>query len=167
MKLPSRKDIGMMAEAARTLRDRILIQFLYEAGCTPQEATLVRVRDINLRTSSVYISAHGRKPARLSYISVTLAREIATYVSRSKPTDYLFSITKTHPLTPKRIAQIVEELSTKSLGYKLTPLQIRYAHIKNALDFGIPLLEVQRQVGLYSARAIQLYNELRGGGGNA
>lgn len=140
-----KREIVRMAQAARTDRDSILIRFLYETGCTPAEATKVQVKHINIANATVYIEAHGRKPARLSYISTSLAREIAAYTRQDDQDSYLFSVTKKEALTPKRISQIVAELG-KAIGRNATPLDIRYAHIRNALEYGIPLIEIQRQV---------------------
>lgn len=154
-----RREIARMAQAARTDRDSILIKFLYETGCAPAEATKVKVKHVNIANATVYIEAHGRKPARLSYISTSLAREIAAYTRQDEQDSYLFSVTKKEPLTPKRISQIVAELG-KVIEKKITPIDIRYAHIRQALEYGIPLIEVQRQVGLESTRAAELYNTL-------
>jgi integrase len=158
MNILSRKAILKISQAARITRDRILIRFWYETGCTPGEATRIRVKDINVAMSTIYISRHGRTPARVSYISTELVREIADYTARSRPQDYIFSMTL-DPLSPKRIAQIVEELSVNALRMKITPLQIRYAHIAHALEFGLPLSEIQKQVGLDATRAMQLYEK--------
>jgi integrase/recombinase XerD len=54
-----------LEEAATCLRDRLLIRFLFHLGCRVSEALSVRVKDVDIRQSTVAI-VHLKKQLRLS-----------------------------------------------------------------------------------------------------
>ena len=100
----------------------------------------------------------SRDKERISQISEELAKEIALLIVSEKPVKYLFSNIAGRNISTKRMRQIVEEESTRLLGMKITPMQIRYAHIIDAMEYGIPLSEIQQQTGLEAKDILDIIN---------
>jgi integrase len=143
-------------------RDLLLIRVLYETGCTVKELVNLKVHDFHTSNCSIHISAETTrtKTSRTSSISPTLCHELLPLTLHKQPTSSLFSSRQSDALTTKRVRQIIQSLSKKSIGREISPQTLRYTHIAHAIQKNIPIKSIQAQVGLDTLRMTQLVDRL-------
>ena len=88
----SSKEYSDILDIVEILRDKLIISFLFETGCTVSELVDVRVKHVNTDENKVSIPAE-KGAARTSLISEELKKDIVKFISRRKKKgdDYLFS----------------------------------------------------------------------------
>jgi site-specific recombinase XerD len=134
-------------------RDRIILQLLFETGCSVNELCAIKVADY-VQTKDYSQFNKIRFSGRYSVISETLAIEIRKYILFRKRhgEEYLFSQNATKPLSVKRVEQLVDQI----YDGKLTPMQIRYMHILHAASKGLSPDTICEQTGLLRQRVLQI-----------
>ncbi len=144
-------------------RDRLILDFLYESGCTVNELVNVKVSDLDPKEATAHIRSEGNKyrEERHCYISKSLAKRIERFCKDKKPTSYIFDTRQSAQMTTKRIRQLVMiYLSKIHLEYKAFPQTFRYTHIIHAYQKGVPISAIEAQVGLKHTRLIQVISSL-------
>lgn len=144
---------------AKEQRDDLITQLLYESGCTVNE--LVNIRKADISDNSLHIRPKNarNKEGRHVYISNILVKKIAAFSKANPGSIYLFSTRQSPQMTTKRVRQIVQGLC-KKIGVDAGPQVLRYTHIVHAYQKKIPLMAIQKQVGLKRSRAIEIFNQL-------
>ncbi|MBN2880444.1 site-specific integrase [Candidatus Woesearchaeota archaeon] len=155
------EEIIDLVRNTKNTRDKILIQILYETGCTVSELTNIKVRDVKLRNKQIVFSENSHaKEKREAHISLNLLNNIKEYLNtRDSTSSHLLSTRQSAKMTPKRIQQLISEyITTKG---KITPQILRYTHIAHAYNKGVGISEITKQVGLKRSRAIEIFSQLK------
>jgi integrase len=136
-----------------SLRDKIILQLLFETGCSVNELCSMKVSDY-IQPKDYSQLNKIKLSDRYSVISENLSIEIKKYILfRKRTTDsYLFSQNINKPLSVKRVEQLVSEI----FGGKLRPMQIRYMHIVYAASKGLSPDTICEQTGLSRQRILQI-----------
>ena len=136
------------------LRDRIILQLLFETGCSVNELCSIKVSDYVQPKD--YAQFNKIKFAnRNSVISENLSIEIKKYIlfRKRRAEDYLFSQNASKPLSVKRVEQLVDII----FDGKIKPMQIRYMHIVHAASKGLSPDTISEQTGLLRQRIWFMY----------
>lgn len=153
-----------LKEIVELLRDKILISFLFETGCTVSELVDIQVKHLNPEENLITFPKEitKNKTERVVFISEELKNDILKFVSRRKKVgdSFLFSSRESTKMSTKRVRQIVQAYSKEALDEILTPQVLRYTHIVRAIEKNIPLPAIQKQVGLDTLRMSQIYDEV-------
>ena len=165
---------------------KLMFQVIYELGCRVGEFVRIQVKHLNFSRSTVFFPAENTKTKypRTSFLPKGLMNEIKSLLKQKtilskrtqsiiKPQAYVFHPGKrwNHRYTEHRIRQIFQMYSHKAglqhsygddqRGRKLkmfTVHSLRHSHIMHhAVDHGIPLPIVQKQVGHRSLKTTSLY----------
>jgi len=153
---------GQLSGLEKNERDQLIVELLYETGCTVNELVNIKKSDIILNMNQLKFSPkHTRnKEPRIVYISSRLVKKIKKFCQQNPESDHLLSSRQSSTMTTKRIRQIVQgwcgKLGKKNAG----PQILRYTHIVHAYLKNIPLNAIQKQVGLKRSRAIEIFSQL-------
>jgi site-specific recombinase XerD len=135
------------------IRDRIILQLLFETGCSVNELCAMKVSDY-IQPKDYPMLNKIRFANRTSVISETLSTEIKRYIlfRNRKSEEYLFSQNVKNPLSVKRVEQLVSAIYEN----KIKPMQIRYMHIVYAASKGLSPDTIGEQTGLSRQRILQI-----------
>ena len=163
-----KKDVTYLSNAqyARLLgviseeRGRLILQVLYETGCTVNELVNIKVSDVDFEQNIIKFPSDNTKThrSRVSHVSKRLIETIDNFVKPGLL--YLFSTRQSGQITTKRVRQLILAFSKRAKLTKVTPQIIRYTHIAHALRKRIPLAAIQKQVGMERLRMVQIYEVL-------
>lgn len=145
-------------------RDQLIIELLYELGCSQNELIKIKVSDINFRENRVLIAAGKSKRPRVSSFSKSTSEIIQQHISNNKlgQNSYILCTRQSKYMTTKRVRQIVQDALKKSLGSEIkNPKILRYTHVAHAYLKNIPLAAIESQTGLTRSRMIQLFREIK------
>jgi len=130
-------DIKRMVNACHTLRDRLLIKILYEAGPRRGELCNMRIKDVQFDEHSAIIWLHGKTGTRTRriYDATEEMREYLTqHPHRDDPEAKFWvgfnpkggSISKTRSLSGYRMYAIVHEIGQRALNRGIFPHGFRH-----------------------------------------
>ncbi len=157
----SKRDFSRLKDQIDNDRDKLILNVLYETGCTVNELVKIKIKEIDFEKKIIKFpsaSTKSNKP-RVSYISKNLVNEITEYIKNHDSPNLLAS-RQSSQITTKRVRQLIQSYSQKAGLGKINPQVIRYTHIAHALEKGITLAAVQKQVGMERLRMVQIYEVL-------
>jgi integrase len=149
MEYLTQQQLHHLLSLADAPRDRLLMQTMYQTGCTVGELVTIRATDIQERA----ILIHNRA----CQVSPQLTRELHAYCT-SHASVYAFPTRQSGRMTEKRVQQLIKGYLAR-LGLPLrkpTPHVLRYTHVAHALEKRIPLRDIMQQTGLKEQRLAQL-----------
>ena len=157
----SKKEFNRLKNQIDNSRDQLLLNLLYETGCTVNELINIKVKDIHFGKKIIKFPSESTKSnkSKISFISKTLTEKIKKFTEK-QISSYLFVTRQSSQITTKRVRQLIQFYSQKAGLGKINPQVIRYTHIAHALEKGIPLTVIQKQVGMERLRILQIYETL-------
>ncbi|MFH1396750.1 MAG: tyrosine-type recombinase/integrase [archaeon] len=157
----SRGELVRLRSQIQNQRDKIILQILYETGCTVNELVNIKYNNINVKSKTIKYPSDitKTKKSRICFISSKLVNELKKY-TRGENFVYLFVTRQSYNITTKRVRQLLQSYGLKARLGKINPQVIRYTHIAHALERGITLTTIQKQVGIERLRMVQIYESL-------
>ena len=142
-------------------RDKLILLVLYETGCTVNEVVHIKLNEMDFTKRHIRFPAESTKAgkSKISSISLDLVNKLQKF-THNFTTTYLFSTRQSGMITTKRVRQLIQSYSKKAGLGKVNPQIIRYTHVARALEKGIPLLAIQKQLGMERLRLVQIYEAL-------
>jgi site-specific recombinase XerD len=161
----SRTEVKALIEAPDSLRNVLIIAFLYYTGLRVSELASLKIFDVDIDKREIQVIGKGNKPRCVPYHQV-LDRAIynwlhevrAGYVHSSSP--YFFPSKHGKHLRSQNIARIVHHAAeTASIQrvvgwrsdgkpmYKVHPHILRHSYATHLVEDGIPLVDVQMMMG--------------------
>jgi integrase/recombinase XerD len=179
-------ELAQFFDCIDNYRHKLMFQTIYELGCRVGEFVRIQDKYVNFNRSTIFFPAENTKTrhARTSHLPKELADEIKNLWRQQgilskreerllKPEAYLFHPGRkwNHPYSENRIRQIFQVYIQKvglqqaygkdSFGRNLwmfTVHSLRHSHIMHyAVDRGVPLPIVQKQVGHRSLKTTSVY----------
>ncbi len=137
----SRSDYIRVKSLLNSTRDTLIFSILHELGLTISEIVDLKVLQIDFKNNTLNL------PNRVISISESLINEINTYMHKVSPTKYLFFSRQSPQITPRRIQQVLKNVSN-ILGYKLTPSLLRKQVVARMIYEGKSSSEIKDFSGL-------------------
>jgi integrase len=179
-------ELSQLFDCIDNYRHKLMFQIIYELGCRVGEFVRIQAKHVNFSRGTIFFPAENTKThhARTSHLPKGLANEIKSLLRQQgilskredrllKPEAYLFHHGRrwNHPYTENRIRQIFQVYIRRtglqqvygqdSFGRNLrmfTVHSLRHSHIMHyAVDRGLPLPIVQKQVGHRSFKTTSIY----------
>jgi integrase len=179
-------ELAQFFDGIDNYRHKLMFQTIYELGCRVGEFVHIQAKHLNLSRSTIFFPAENTKTgyARTSHLPRGLTNEIKSLLRQQgilskrderllKPEAYVFHPGKrwNHPYTENRIRQIFQVYIQKAglqqvygqdtFGRNLrmfTVHSLRHSHIMHyAVDRGVPLPIVQKQVGHRTLKTTSVY----------
>lgn len=169
-------EIDALIGAAETDRDHLVLWLLFDSGMRVKELVTTRVADVDLAQRFIRIQATRSKTkrARSPRISETTRDLLKTYIEEhGLPKDgWLFPGQKSgQHLSTKTARRIVDRAAEKAglqvveprnkvNRRKIGPHTLRHSHAVAALTEGIPLHDLQRQLGHSKMSTTEIYTRV-------
>jgi integrase/recombinase XerC len=161
----SKIEVRLIIDAAKSIRDTLIISILYYCGLRANEITLITLDDIDVEKRELMILGKGNKPRIVPYsssldriIRLWIHKERISYVHQNGP--YLFPSKHGEQLTTSAIYRLVIKAAEDSgvqkiVGergdgtkiYKVHPHIFRHSYAAHAVKDGIPLIYLQQYMG--------------------
>lgn len=136
-----------------SLRDRIILELLYDEGLRISELAGLNVEDIDFERETIRVNGKGNKQ-RIAFLSDKLATLLKTYVSEAASGPLVRSIRTGKRLSVRYLRMIVQHYA------KTNPHTLRHSFATHMLDRGANLRAVQELLGHASLSTTQIYTHL-------
>jgi integrase/recombinase XerD len=148
-----------------TLRNHLLIEFLYYTGARVSEVAKLTWRDIKSNRNGlgqVTLFGKGGK-TRTLLLPETLYRDLLTTRTNKDPEAAVFASRKgSKPLQVRQIRKIVNDIAAEAgLDGHVSPHWLRHSHASHSLDRGAPPQLVQQTLGHQSLHTLTRYAHAR------
>jgi integrase/recombinase XerC len=153
---------------AAGLRDRAIIELLYNTGIRLSEISSLGREDIDFQTGEIRVLGKGNKE-RIVPLGENASKTLVEYLDskdkvsslKNKETDYLFVNKYRERLSRRGIARIVKKYGAKvTEDQKTRPHILRHSFATHLLDEGANLLAVKEMLGHESLSTTQIYTHV-------
>jgi integrase/recombinase XerD len=173
-KLISVDDFRKLVDKVETERDRIAIRLLFGTGMRVEELATTKLEDVDTVKGEIHIHASRTKTRQYRDVIVpqSMISDLDEWI-RSLPEGSMWLFPGRDPskhITQRWIRMMVDK-AARSAGIQRTyatsragktlnivsPHTMRHLHAVHALDSGIPLNDLQQQLGHQSVRTTSIY----------
>ncbi|MBN1792980.1 site-specific integrase [Candidatus Woesearchaeota archaeon] len=136
---------------SKNIRDQLIFTLLLETGCSSQELTEMKPKDIEFTTNSISIGQGAQR--RTVKISKTLSLQLKYFTDKKK--ERLFSTRQSKGLTARRVMQLAKQHTKAFMRRELSTREIRKIYLgakttEASKEGGAE--ELKREAGLRSLR---------------
>ena len=148
-------------EAAKSLRDKVIIDVFLDSGMRLDELAGLSKDDADTDSGVIKVFGKGKKERHV-FISNKTAAKLASYVLFDRPQpvaeDRLFLSIDGYPLTTSRIQKILARIGEKAgIGKRLSPHKLRHSYATMSLKYGSNLEYLRRSLGHTNIKTTQVY----------
>jgi integrase/recombinase XerC/integrase/recombinase XerD len=173
-KLISIDDFRKLVDKVESERDRIAIRLLFATGCRVEELVTTKIEDVDTVKGEIHI--HAGRTKTHQYRDVIIPEPMISDLERwakSLPEGSVWLFPGRDPskhISQRWIRMVIDKAArragvqrayaTSKAGKTLnivTPHTLRHLHAVHALDSGIPLNDLQQQLGHQSVRTTSIY----------
>lgn len=126
-------------------RDSLIFSILYKLGLTVSEIVSLRVSQLVLGQNKLFLED------RTLSLDSFLVKKIESYLQDFNPKDYFFFTRQSPQITPRRVQQILKQVS-RILGFELTPSSLRRQAIAKELAEKKDIEKIKEFSGLKNIR---------------
>jgi len=171
-KLITQDEFKKLVDNLTSERDRILVLILMGTGARISEILESRVEDLDLTEGLIHLQAHKTKTRRYRAVLIPerLLPPLQEWIEGREAGGWLFPGQRGGPLSPRRVRQIIAQAAEEAgvqriygqsadgreLGI-VSPHTLRHLHAVTALDAGVPLNDLQAQLGHSSLSTTSVY----------
>lgn len=172
----SSNDWQKFKQVIDNLRDKLIINLLYDTACTVSELCKIKIEDVDLKKGLIYISADNTRTgqAKVVRFSKATSADLKAYLAAIKNTrNFLFCSRKAKTITPRRIQQITHHYAEKAgiqsayshdkrgrSLHAITPHTLRCTHIVQALSKEVNVLAIYQHAGFKRFTSMRGYIDL-------
>jgi integrase len=171
-KLISKEDFEKLMANLPSERDRLIISLLFGTGARVGELMGAKVGDLDLDEGLLHLQAHKTKTRRYRAVLIPerLLPPLREWIEDQDPESWLFPGQRGGHITPRRIRQIIAKAAAEAGIQRIygksadgrelaivSPHTLRHLHAVTALDAGIPLNDLQSQLGHSSLSTTSVY----------
>lgn len=150
-----------------SIRNHLIIDFLYATGLRVSELVSIKVADLNFSDYSLKVMGKGSKE-RIVYFKACNLKLLDTYLNSTRnsilnniPSEYLFISKKGTPLTTRSVEDIVKSFFIKrNIKNKVTPHTMRHTYATDLLNNGADIRSVGELLGHESLNTTQIYTHV-------
>lgn len=157
-------EVRRLLGVVTNIKHRAILSLIYATGARLNEATHLRVRDIDGARMMVHIR-HGKggKP-RMVPMSTALRELLRDYWRAEHPRDYLFpGVVQDHPLHENSVQKACERARLLArLEKRASVHSLRHSYATHLLELGVDLRTIQRLLGHSSLTTTAIYTHVTG-----
>lgn len=149
----SPEEVAKLINAARSLMHRALLMVLYGTGLRREEASLLRVDNIDSSRMTIHVQFGKGGKQRFVPLSPVLLETLREYWRWKKPKGYLFPSTdgrkgKERPISDKTVYHACVAAARRAgIKKRVTPHLIRHSFATHLLDNGTDIRKIQEILG--------------------
>ncbi len=154
-------------EDPKSIRNRLIFEFLYGTGCRISELVNTDLQDIDFESNVIKIRFGKGSKQRVIPLGTNLKKSIESYVIqvrnnlvKSKKTDSLLLNAKGQRLTRQSIWTVINRYALENGIKDLTPHTLRHAFATHLLEGGADVRVVQELLGHSSINTTQIYTHV-------
>jgi len=154
-------------EDPKSIRNRLIFEFLYGTGCRISELVNTDLQDIDFESNVIKIRFGKGSKQRVIPLGSNLKKSIESYVIqvrnnlvKSKKTDSLLLNAKGQRLTRQSIWTVINKYALENGIKDLTPHTLRHAFATHLLEGGADVRVVQELLGHSSINTTQIYTHV-------
>jgi len=160
-KLASVFTTQQFAEGFDGIRDKLILDILYQTGIRRAEILGLQEKDVDIYNTQLKVLGKRNKE-RVIPFDISLKRNIEEYLRVKEEhhltNPYLLVTLKNAPLTPAKLGKIVKDaLSAVTTSMKKSPHVLRHTFATHLLDHGADINAVKELLGHASLSATQIY----------
>lgn len=156
----SREELEMLRDAAKTLREKALLEVFYSTGSRLDEIQRLDISDIDWANNQVRVIGKGNKE-RIVFLNARARIHLRKYLKSRKDTCSALFVGERLPhgrLGRRAIEKTFGQLGTKAgINREVYPHLIRHTTATHMLQGGATLEEVQAYLGHDSPATTQIY----------
>ena len=161
-KLPvifNREELRQLFKAPKLLKHRIALTLIYSAGLRSQEASNMKISDIDFVRKSIHIRQSKYKKDRIVPLSVYMAKGLKTYLAAEKPNVWLFNGKDTDGrYSSKGLDWVMREALKKTDIKKEVSLHsLRHSYATHLLEDGVNILLIKKLLGHAKIETTMIY----------
>lgn len=146
-------------KAPARLKHRVLLALIYSAGLRVQEASRLRLSDIDSERMMIHIRQSKYNKDRYLPLSPFVLRGLQSYCNAYHPIDYLFNgCRRGSPMTTEGIRFVVRE-SVKKCGFTkdICAHTLRHSYATHLLEFGMDIVSIKELLGHSRIETTMIY----------
>jgi integrase/recombinase XerD len=161
-KLPvifNREELRQLFKAPKLLKHRIALTLIYSAGLRSQEASNMKISDIDFVRKSIHIRQSKYKKDRIVPLSNYMAKGLKTYLAVEKPSVWLFNGKDTDGrYSSKGLDWVMREALKKTDIKKEVSLHsLRHSYATHLLEDGVNILLIKKLLGHAKIETTMIY----------
>lgn len=151
-------EIDAIRSACKNLKERALVEFLLSTGVRVNEASNMRVQDINKETLAVHV-VHGKgNKERITYTTAVAMKHLLAYVhSRTENGEQLFYNKNHQPLENGGIRKILKSIEDRAGVADVHPHRFRRTFATNLARRGMQLQDIKELMGHSNVNTTMTY----------
>lgn len=148
-----------MFKAPKLLKHRVLLSLIYSAGLRVQEASHLKIGDLDYERMMIHIRQSKYKKDRYVPLSPLILVGLRKYISASSPVEYLFNGKKRgEPMSIRSMQWIFRETARKCKIQKSVSLHsLRHSYATHLLEFGMDILSIKELMGHARIQTTMIY----------
>lgn len=151
-------------ESSQGLRDRAILELLYNTGMRLAEISGLKIKDIDFENGEIRVLGKGNKERIIPLgenASKVLIEHLNTRNTKIKEGDFLFLNKYGEKLSRRGIARIVKKYGSEvSEDKKVSPHTLRHSFATHLLDEGAKISAVKEMLGHEKLSTTQIYTHV-------
>jgi integrase/recombinase XerD len=161
-KLPvilNREELRQLFKAPKLLKHRIALTLIYSGGLRSQEASNMKISDIDFERKTIHIHQSKYKKDRIVPLSDYMAKGLRTYFKVEKPNVWLFNGKDTDGrYSSKGLDWVMREALKKADIKKEVSLHsLRHSYATHLLEDGVNILMIKKLLGHAKIETTMIY----------
>jgi len=151
-KLPvilNREELRQLFKAPTLLKHRIALALIYSGGLRSQEASNMKISDIDFERKTIHVRQSKYKKDRIVPLSEYMAKGLKTYLSVEKPHIWLFNGKDSDGRYSSKGLNWVMREALKKAGIKkeVSLHTLRHSYATHLLEDGVNILLIKKLLG--------------------
>lgn len=157
IKYLTRDELKRLFDQVDDIRNRAILRLLYSSGCRVGELVKAFVDDFDFESGFWYIPAANTKTKkeRKPRIGKQAVNDLKAYLKA-----YGIVKGRVFPISVRNVQFVIKKYAIKAGLDWAHPHTLRHTHIVHALQSGVNMNAVQKQVGHVDLRTTQIYSSL-------
>ncbi|PIN99114.1 MAG: hypothetical protein COT90_01160 [Candidatus Diapherotrites archaeon CG10_big_fil_rev_8_21_14_0_10_31_34] len=153
------KEIKALIKAAKSGRNRTIIEFLYASGIRVSECAKMRIVNLDLFEGVARVQSGKGKKDRIIILSKKWVHNLKKYLKKKKiQSEFVFSKKNGKPITSDTIERMVKKCALKAgIQKKVTPHVLRHSFATHLLESGENIRKIQELLGHSNLATTQIY----------
>nr|WP_272943725.1 tyrosine-type recombinase/integrase [Gayadomonas joobiniege] len=156
----SRAEIALLIKNCHELRLKTMTMLCYGCGLRLRELTHVKVSNIDGQRKTIFIENGKGNKQRYVVVPETVLHQLRVYWQAFHPTYWMFypRWLNTQPISPSGYTKALRKVAKRiGLEDKCNIHKLRHAYATHQLEAGMPLHQLQQQLGHSSIKTTQCY----------
>jgi integrase/recombinase XerD len=163
----TKTEIETVVRSITNLKHRTIIALMYSSGLRLSEMTNLRVGDIDIKALTIHVRRGKGNKDRVTIFSERLRDDIAVFMARKTPGDYLFvSLHKDRhgrprPVSGRTVQKVFERALVRAgINKHATPHDLRHSFATHLLENGISIRYIQQLLGHKNLSTTAVYTRV-------